>query len=149
MIQEKLKINPKTQNILLVEDNPGDILLTMEAFKEVAIPHELNAVNDGVDAVSYLKRTGKFVDAVRPDIIFLDINLPKKNGFEVLAEIKQDPDLKHIPVIILSTSASKHDIQKAYELHANCYLIKPVELEDFFRVIRSLENFWFNVASIP
>ena len=149
MIREKLKIHPKTQHILLVEDNPADILLTMEAFKEGSIPHELNAVNDGVEAVLYLQRAGKYADAVRPDIILLDINLPKKNGFEVLAEIKQDPDLKHIPVIMLSTSGSKHDIRKAYELHANCYLMKPVELEDFFSVIRSLENFWFNVAAIP
>ena len=127
MIQERLKISSETGNILLVEDNPADILLTMEAFKECAIPHELNTVNDGEEAVSYLKRAGKFADAVRPDIILLDVNLPKKNGFEVLAEIKQDPDLKRIPVIILSTSGSKHDIRKAYELHANCYLIKPVE----------------------
>ena len=149
MIYESSEIHLKTQNILLVEDNPADILLTMEAFKEGAIPHELNAVNDGVEAVSYLKRTGKYADAVRPDIILLDINLPKKNGFEVLAEIKHDPDLKHIPVIVLSTSGSKHDIRKAYELHANCYLMKPVELEDFFSVIRSLENFWFNVAALP
>ena len=149
MIYESSEIHLKTQNILLVEDNPADVLLTIEAFKEGAIPHELNAVNDGVEAVSYLKRAGKYADAVRPDIIILDINLPKKNGFEVLEEIKQDPDLKHIPVIMLSTSGSQHDIRKAYELHANCYLIKPVELEDFLRLIRSLENFWFNVAAIP
>jgi two-component system, chemotaxis family, response regulator Rcp1 len=149
MIHETSKIHPKTQNILLVEDNPADILLTREAFKEGAIPHEMNAVNDGVEAVSYLKRAGMYADAVRPDLILLDINLPKKNGFEVLAEIKQDPDLKHIPAIVLSTSGSKHDIRKAYELHANCYLIKPVELDDFLRVIRSLEDFWFNVAAIP
>jgi CheY-like chemotaxis protein len=149
MIRETSKTHPKTQNILLVEDNPADILLTREAFKEGTIPHEMNAVNDGVEAVSYLKRAGKYADAVRPDIILLDINLPKKNGFEVLAEIKQDPDLKHIPAIVLSTSGSKHDIRKAYDLHANCYLIKPVELEDFLRIIRSLEDFWFNVATIP
>jgi len=149
MIREISKNPPKTQNILLVEDNPADILLTREAFKEGAIPHEMHAVNDGVEAVSYLKKAGKYADAVRPDVILLDINLPKKNGFEVLAEIKQDPDLKHIPAIVLSTSGSKHDIRKAYELHANCYLIKPVELEEFLRVIRSLEDFWFNVAAIP
>jgi|WetSurMetagenome_2_1015567.scaffolds.fasta_scaffold822096_2 two-component system, chemotaxis family, response regulator Rcp1 len=149
MIMEISKNTPKTQNILLVEDNPADILLTREAFKEGTIPHNMTAVNDGVEAVSYLKRAGKYADAVRPDIILLDINLPKKNGFEVLAEIKQDQDLKHIPAIVLSTSGSKHDIRKAYELHANCYLIKPVELEDFLRVIRSLEDFWFNVAAIP
>ena len=149
MIMEISKIPPKTQNILLVEDNPADILLTREAFKEGSIPHEMNAVNDGVEAISYLKRAGKYADAVRPDLILLDINLPKKNGFEVLTEIKQDPDLKHIPAIVLSTSGSKHDIRRAYELHANCYLVKPVELDDFLRVIRSLENFWFNVAAIP
>jgi two-component system, chemotaxis family, response regulator Rcp1 len=149
MIMETSKINPKTQNILLVEDNPADVLLTREAFKEGSIPHEMIAVNDGVEAVSYLRRTGKYADAARPDIILLDINLPKKNGFEVLGEIKQDPDLKHIPAIVLSTSGSKHDIRKAYELHANSYLVKPVELEDFLRVIRSLEDFWFNVAAIP
>ena len=149
MIHEASQMHAKTQNILLVEDNHADILLTREAFKEGTIPHEMNAVNDGVEAISYLKRAGKYADAARPDIILLDINLPKKNGFEVLAEIKQDPDLKHIPAIILSTSSSKHDIRKAYEMHANCYLIKPIELEDFLRVIRSLEDFWFNVAAIP
>ena len=149
MIMEISKKPPKTQNILLVEDNPADILLTMEAFEEGAVPHIINAVNDGVEAISYLRRAGKYADAVRPDMILLDINLPKKNGFEVLEEIKQDPDLKYIPAIVLSTSGSKHDIRKAYDLHANCYLIKPVELEDFLRAIRSLEDFWFNVAAIP
>jgi CheY-like chemotaxis protein len=121
----------------------------MEAFKEGGIPHEIHAVNDGVEAVSFLKRMGKYADAARPDIILLDINLPKKNGFEVLVEIKQDPDLKSIPAIILSTSSATRDIRKAYELHANCYLVKPVELEDFLRTIRALEDFWFNTAVIP
>ena len=149
MISETRQNHPKTHNILLVEDNQADILLTREAFKESTVPHKMISVTDGVEAVSYLKRAGKYADAVRPDIILLDINLPKKNGFEVLEEIKQDPELKHIPSIVLSTSASKYDIRRAYELHANCYLIKPIELEDFLRVIRSIEDFWFNVATIP
>jgi len=140
---------PKIINILLVEDNPADILLTAEALREGNTSHELNAVNDGTEAVAYLRREGNYAEATRPDIILLDINLPKKNGFEVLAEIKEDPELKRIPVIILTTSSAKQDIRKAYDLHANCYINKPVDLNDFLKIARSIEDFWFNVASLP
>jgi chemotaxis family two-component system response regulator Rcp1 len=136
-------------NILLVEDNPADVLLTMEALKEGDISHELNVVNDGADAISYLRRKGKYTDVILPDIILLDINLPKKNGFEVLAEIKEDQRLKSIPVIILTTSSAKQDIRKAYDLHANCYIVKPLDFDAFLDVVRSIEDFWLSVARLP
>ena len=139
----------KMINILLVEDNPADVLLTAEALRESRVSHDLNVVNNGSDALAYVKRQEKYGDAVRPEIILLDINLPKKNGFEVLAEIKQDPDLKHIPVIILTTSSSKQDIRKAYDLYANCYIVKPIELDDFFKIINYIGDFWFTVARLP
>lgn len=139
----------RTVNILLVEDNPADVLLTMEALKEGDISHELNVVNDGAEAIAYLRRKGKFTDAVLPDIILLDINLPKKNGFEVLAEIKEDSRLKSIPVIILTTSSAKQDIRKAYDLHANCYIVKPLDFDAFLNVVRSIEDFWLTVAKLP
>jgi chemotaxis family two-component system response regulator Rcp1 len=144
-----LKADSKLMNILLVEDNPADVLLTMEALREGNTPHEINAVNDGLEALDYLRSEGRYAGAVCPDIIFLDINLPKKNGFEVLKEIKEDPALKLIPVIILTTSSSRKDIVKAYALCANCYITKPIDLDDFFKIIRSIENFWFTVARLP
>ena len=146
---ESLKSDPKLINILLVEDNPADVLLTAEALREGDIPHEINAVNDGLEAMDYLRSEGRYARAVCPDIILLDINLPKKNGFEVLSEIKEDPALKHIPVIILTTSSSKKDIVRAYNLCANCYITKPIDLDDFFKVIRSIESFWFTIVRLP
>jgi chemotaxis family two-component system response regulator Rcp1 len=139
----------RTINILLVEDNPADVLLTMEALKEGDISHELNVVNDGAEAIAYLRRKGKYTDAVLPDIILLDINLPKKNGFEVLAEIKEDQRLKSIPVIILTTSSARQDIRRAYDLHANCYIVKPLDFDAFLNVVRSIEDFWLSVARLP
>jgi chemotaxis family two-component system response regulator Rcp1 len=139
----------KMINILLVEDNPADVLLTAEALRESRVSHDLNVVNNGSDALAYVNRQEKYGDAVPPDIILLDINLPKKNGFEVLAEIKQDPALKHIPVIILTTSSSKQDIRRAYDLYANCYIVKPIELDDFFKIIKYIGDFWFTVARLP
>jgi len=136
-------------NILLVEDNPADVLLTTEALKECSTPFTMTAVNNGEEASDYLNCRGRYPDAVRPDIILLDINLPKKNGFELLSEIKENPGLKRIPVIILTTSSAKQDVLSAYELYANSYIIKPIDLDDFLRVIRSLENFWFDTATIP
>jgi len=136
-------------NILLVEDNPADVLLTAEALKEGSVSHDLNVVNNGSEAVAYVKNQGEYKDAARPDIILLDINLPKKNGFEVLAEIKGDAALRHIPVIILTTSSSKQDVFKAYDLYANCYIVKPIELDDFFRIMRSIGDFWFSTAQLP
>jgi chemotaxis family two-component system response regulator Rcp1 len=144
-----LKTDTKLVNILLVEDNPADVLLTMEALKEGDVPHEINAVNDGLEAMDYLHCKGRYSGACCPDIIVLDINLPKKNGFEVLTEIKEDPAFKHIPVIILTTSSSRKDILRAYDLCANCYITKPIDLDDFFKIIRSVENFWFTVARLP
>lgn len=135
--------------ILLVEDNPGDIRLTLEVFKEGEVRNEISVVNDGVEALAYLRREDRYADASRPDVILLDLNLPKKDGREVLAEIKQDPDLKCIPVVILTTSLAEQDIFKTYNLHANCYVNKPVDLERFMTVVKSIEMFWFNVVKLP
>jgi CheY-like chemotaxis protein len=135
--------------VLLVEDNPADVRLTEEAFKEGRVINHLNVVSDGVAAMQFLRREGQFEHAPRPDLILLDLNLPKKNGREVLQEIKSDPALRRIPVMILSTSKADQDLHKAYNLHANCYITKPVDLEQFLNVVRSIENFWFNIVTLP
>jgi CheY-like chemotaxis protein len=135
--------------ILLVEDNPGDVRLTREALKEGKIRNEMVAVSDGVEALDFLRQTGKFTDAVRPDLILLDINLPKKSGLEVLAEIKADPHLKRIPVVILTTSQAEWDIARSYNNYANAYVTKPVDLEEFMVVVRSIEGFWFEIVKLP
>ena len=135
--------------ILLVEDNPGDVRLTKEALKEGKVANLINVAIDGMDAVAFLKRAGKYANAPRPDLILLDLNLPKKNGREVLAEIKMDPELKHIPVVILTTSQAERDIIETYNLHANCYITKPVDLDQFINVVKSIENFWFTVVKLP
>jgi two-component system, chemotaxis family, response regulator Rcp1 len=142
-------IAEKIVKILLVEDNPGDVRLTKESLEESNIPNSLNVVNDGVEAIKYLRNEKKYAAAERPDIIFLDINLPKKNGLEVLAEIKKDPQLKRIPVIILTTSRAEQDIINAYNLHANCYIIKPLSFEGFLDVIKAIKIFWFSVVELP
>ena len=134
--------------ILLVEDNPGDIRLTQEALKEGTIRNELHVVKDGVEAIEFLKRKGKYIAHQTPDIILLDLNLPRKDGREVLAEIKSDENLKLIPVIILTTSDADLDIQKSYKLHANCFITKPVDLDQFIFIIRQIETFWFTVVKI-
>lgn len=139
----------KPIKIMLVEDNPGDIRLTVEALKESKVKNTLSVVQDGVEALAFLKREGKYASAERPDIIFLDLNLPRKNGREVLAEIKADNILKRIPVVILTTSAAEQDILKTYELHANCYVTKPVDLEKFIEVVKSIEDFWFTIVRLP
>jgi two-component system, chemotaxis family, response regulator Rcp1 len=126
----------------MVEDNPADVRLTQEAFKESKFHSVLNVVKDGVEAMEYLRRTGSYANAKRPDLIFLDLNLPRKDGREVLAEIKGDPELKRIPVIIFTTSRAERDITTSYDLGANCYIVKPAELEKYFDVIRSAEHFW-------
>ena len=146
---DRVKNNPVPINIFLAEDNPADVLLTVEALRESNVSHDLNVVNNGADALDYVKRQGKYADSLRPDIILLDINIPKKDGFEVLKEIKEDPNLKRIPVIILTTSSSKQDISRAYDLHANCYIVKPIELDDFFTIIKKIEDFWFSVVRLP
>jgi two-component system, chemotaxis family, response regulator Rcp1 len=136
-------------DILLVEDNPGDVRLTLEALKEAKLLNTISNVQDGVEAMAYLRREGKYREAKRPDLILLDLNLPKKDGREVLAEIKSDPSLKRIPVVILTTSRAEQDILKAYNLHANCYISKPVDLDQFIKVAKSIDDFWFTMVRLP
>ena len=136
-------------NILLIEDNPADIRLTREAMKDSRITNNMDVVTDGVEALSFLKKEGRYSEATRPDLILLDLNLPKKDGRELLGDIKSDPELKSIPVVVLTTSEAEQDIVKTYNLHANCYIAKPVELEKFITVIRSIENFWFTIVKLP
>lgn len=135
--------------ILLVEDNPGDVRLTQEAMKEAKIGNSLSVVENGVDALAFLRREGKYADASRPDLIFLDLNLPKKDGREVLAEIKEDDDLRLIPVVILTTSSAEEDILRTYKHHANCYVTKPVDLTQFINVVKSIETFWLGIVHLP
>jgi len=135
--------------ILLVEDNPGDYRLTKEALHEGKVYNNLHWAKDGVEALEFLKRKGKHANAPRPDIILLDLNLPKKDGREVLSEIKQDPGLRSIPVVILTTSKAEEDVLKSYHLHANCYVTKPVDLEKFIVVVQSIDRFWLTVVTLP
>jgi CheY-like chemotaxis protein len=143
------QITGKAIEILLVEDNPGDVRLTIEAFKEGQISNNLHVVKDGVEAMSFLRREGGHATVVHPDLILLDLNLPKKAGSEVLAEIKADEELKRIPVVILTTSNADEDILKAYNLHANCYIAKPLDMEQFVRVIKLIEDFWLTIVKLP
>jgi len=135
--------------ILLVEDNEGDILLTKDAFEEGGSQANLEIVRDGQAAIAYLERQGEYATADRPDLILLDVNLPKKNGHEVLYHIKQNNELKDIPVIMLTTSSTKKDIDTAYSYYANCYIIKPVEIADFIQAINKIEEFWFKIVQLP
>jgi len=135
--------------VLLVEDNPGDARLTQEALKEGKVLNRVSVVSDGEEAIRFLRREGPFADVPRPDIILLDLNLPKKDGREVLAEIKADPDLKRIPVVILTTSQAEEDIARTYDLHANCYVTKPVDLEQFISVVKSIEDYWLAIVQLP
>ena len=135
--------------VLLVEDNPGDVRLTQEAMKESKLAIKLNVVMDGVDAMAYLRREGKYRQKPRPDLILLDLNLPKKDGREVLAEVKKDENLKTIPVVILTTSRSEEDIVKTYGLHANCYVTKPLDFEQFLTIINKIEEFWITIVKLP
>jgi CheY-like chemotaxis protein len=135
--------------ILLVEDNPGDVHLTKEAMKETKVLNKVSVVKDGVEAMDYLRKKGSFSNACRPDLILLDLNLPRKDGREVLAEVKSDADLKRIPVVILTTSQDEKDILKSYNLHANCYIAKPVDLQQFIEVVKSIEDFWVSIVSLP
>lgn len=140
---------PRPVEILLVEDNPGDVRLTIEVLKEGKLRNRMSVVGDGVEALAFLRREGKYETAPPPDLILLDLNLPKKDGREVLEEIKTDPKLKRIPVIVLTTSEAEQDILKAYDLHANCYIVKPVDLEQFINVVKSIENFWLTIVKLP
>ena len=135
--------------ILLVEDNPADVRLTREALKEGKVYNNLHWAKDGVEALEFLHRKGKYADAPRPDIILLDLNLPKKDGREVLQDIKKDDKLKRIPVVILTTSKAEEDVLKSYNLHANCYVTKPVDLEKFIVVVKSIDAFWLTVVTLP
>ncbi|HEX8362851.1 MAG TPA: response regulator [Longimicrobium sp.] len=135
--------------VLLVEDNPGDVRLTREALKEGKVHNNLHVAPDGVEALAFLRREGAYADAVRPDLILLDLNLPRKGGREVLEEVKSDPSLRHIPVVILTSSQAEQDIARAYDLHANCYITKPVDLDQFITVVKSIEDFWFTVVKLP
>jgi len=136
-------------DILLVEDNPGDVRLTREALKEAKVRNELHVATDGVEALAFLRREGVHKKAVRPSLVLLDLNLPRKNGREVLAEMKEDPELRRIPVVILTTSQAEQDIIKAYDLHVNCYINKPVDLDQFLQVVKSIEDFWLTPVKLP
>lgn len=143
------KTMTKPVEILLVEDNPGDVRLTIEALKDGKIPNMLTVVEDGVKALGFLRREGEFAGASRPDLILLDLNLPRMDGRELLEVIKKDPQLKRIPVVVLTTSQSDKDIADCYELQANCYITKPVDLDRFMEVVQSIEDFWLSVVKLP
>ncbi len=135
--------------ILLVEDSPGDVRLTQEALADAKVRNTLHVVNDGVQALEFLRRHGAYADAPRPGLILLDLNLPKKDGREVLAEIKQEPSLKRIPVVVLTTSQTHQDVVTSYDLQANCYITKPVDFDQFMTVVRTIEDFWLTVVTLP
>jgi two-component system, chemotaxis family, response regulator Rcp1 len=135
--------------ILLVEDNPGDVRLTIEALRESKVHNNLHVAKDGVDALAFLRREQGYANAIRPDLILLDLNLPRKDGREVLAEIKADPLLKTIPVVVLTTSRAEQDVLRTYELQANCYISKPVDLDQFISVVRTIEDFWLTIVTLP
>ncbi len=139
----------KAIDILLVDDSPGDVRLTIEALKEGKVRNTLSVARDGVEALDYLFKRGKFKDATRPDIILLDLNLPKKDGREVLAELKADPNLRRIPVIVLTTSRAEEDILKTYDLHVNCYITKPVDMNEFIDAVKAIDLFWFSIVKLP
>src|SRR5579862_5847901 len=140
---------PVSVEILLVEDSPGDVRLTREALREAKIKNRLNVVSDGVEAMAFLRREGAYAGVNRPDLVLLDLNLPRKSGREVPAEIKTDPALRMIPVVILTTSSDEQDIVRSYEHHANCYITKPVDLDQFLTVVNSIEDFWLSIVKLP
>ena len=145
-------INPsegKPIDILMVEDSEGDARLAREAMRDSKIKNTLHHVRDGDEAMAFLRHTGRFADAPRPDLVLLDLNLPRKSGQEVLEEIKTDPDLKRIPVVILTVSSEEADILRSYNLHANCYITKPIDLTQFMTVIKSIEDFWLTIVKLP
>ena len=143
------RIEAMTVDILLVEDNPGDVRLTKEALKDAKVLNEIYVARDGVEAMEFLHHEGSFANVPTPDLILLDLNLPRKDGREVLAEIKKDPKLKHIPVVVLTTSKADEDIIKTYNLHANAYITKPVDLNRFVEIMHSLEEFWLTIVKLP
>lgn len=149
MSEEAAEVRARPVEILLVEDNPGDVRLTREALKKGHLWSRLAVVRDGMEALDYLRRIAPFQGATMPDLILLDLNLPKKDGREVLAEIKGDETLRMIPVVVLTTSRAEEDILRSYKLHANCYITKPVDFGQFASVVQSIEDFWFTVVKLP
>ena len=141
--------NDQPIEILLVEDNPGDVRLTLEVMKDAKVRNHMSMVKDGVEALAFLRREGDFADAPRPDLILLDLNLPKKDGMEVLADIKADPTLRRIPVVVLTVSKDEEDILKSYDLYANCYVTKPINMEQFIAIVRSIEDYWLTIVKLP
>jgi two-component system, chemotaxis family, response regulator Rcp1 len=135
--------------ILLVEDNPGDVRLTIEALRDSKVRNNLQVAPDGEKAMAYLRKEGQYASVTRPDLVLLDLNLPRKDGRQVLAEIKADPEFKTIPVVVLTTSQAEQDVLKSYELQANCYITKPVDLEQFITVVRSIQDFWLTIVTLP
>ncbi|HEX3719823.1 MAG TPA: response regulator [Verrucomicrobiae bacterium] len=135
--------------ILLVEDNPGDVRLTEEALKDAKVHTILHVAKDGVEALTFLRKTGQYADAPMPDIILLDLNLPRMNGLEVLKEIKNDEKLRQIPVVVITSSKAEEDVAKSYHLHANCYITKPIDFSQFIVMVQSIENFWFTIVRLP
>jgi len=146
MAQDQLA---KPIEVLLVEDNAGDIRLTKEAFEEGKVRLNLSVVRDGVEAIAFLRKEGNFAGTARPDLVLLDLNLPKKDGREVLKDMKNDPQLLRIPVVVLTTSASDEDVLSTYGLHANCYITKPVDMDRFIEIVKVLEEFWFTIVKLP
>lgn len=144
-----MSADARNKTILLIEDNRGDIRLIQEALKSTAVQCQVAVARDGMEAMAYLRQDGEYADAVRPDLILLDLNLPKKDGREVLAEIKADPSLKHIPIIVLTTSRNEEDIFKSYDLYVNCYISKSRNLTQLFKIVRGIEEFWLDTATLP
>ena len=135
--------------ILLVDDNEADVRLATEALKAAKVANSIHVVHDGVEALEYLRRQGAYATAPRPDLILLDLNMPRKNGRQVLVELKSDPDLRNIPVVVLTTSSDEEDVVKSYDLHANCYIVKPVSFDGLIKVVKSLDEFWLSVVCLP
>jgi chemotaxis family two-component system response regulator Rcp1 len=145
----RITVTSRPVDILLVEDNPGDVRLTLEALRDSKMSNNMNVVEDGAEAMAFLRQEGEYANAPRPDVILLDLNLPKKDGREVLAEIKADKNLRCIPVVVLTTSQAEEDILRTYDLQANCYVTKPLDLDQFIKVVRSIEEFWLTIVKLP
>jgi len=143
------QVAERPMEILLVDDNPGDVRLTAEALKDGEVENRLHTAKDGMEAIAFLRRKGRYIDAPRPDLILLDLNMPRMNGRQVLAEIKEDSALKHIPVIILTGSRDMDDIVRMYDLHANCYVTKPIDFEQFTMMVKSITDFWLTIVRLP